>query len=154
MPAATDHPATESTSPSIGRRCACYNLRRASRAVSRFYDQALAPSGLRSTQFSILQAAKARGPLTLTALAESIVTERTTLTRNIGLLERDGFIRVDSGQDRRERLISITEQGLAVLETAMPLWDTAQTTMERGLGQERLARLLEDLGAMVSAAKA
>ncbi len=153
MPQANQPQTPEEARAEIGRRCACYNLRRASRAVSRLYDQVLAPSGLRSTQFTILQTAKRRGPITLTALADSIITERTTLTRNLGLLERNGYIRLDSGQDRRERLIAITQQGLAILETALPLWETAQTVIERSLGQDRLAHLMEDLEAMVAAAK-
>jgi len=133
----------------IGRRCACYNLRRANRAVSRFYDQGLAPSGLRSTQFSMLLAVANRGPITLTALARVVVAERTTLTRNLALLERKGLIRVDAGQDRRESHLTVTRHGAETLARAVPLWDKAQTAIEESLGRERLARLMEDMEAMV-----
>jgi DNA-binding MarR family transcriptional regulator len=149
----TTGPAAEGRCDSVGRCCVCYNLRRASRAVSRFYDRVLAPAGLRATQFSILMAARNHGPATLTSLADLIVAERTTLTRNLALLERDGLIRADSGADRRERRIAVTDQGLAALERAMPLWDQAQAAIGQGLGPERVARLLDDLAVLVRTVK-
>src|SRR5208337_2641596 len=86
----------------IGRSCACYNLRRAARATTRLYDDFLRPSGLRTTQYSVLMAAKARGPVVLTKLAELTATERTTLARNLTILEKRGFIRIEPGSDLRE----------------------------------------------------
>ena len=133
--------------------CACYNLRRTSRAVSRFYDHCLATSGLRSTQFSMLLALKNRGPLGLGKLAEITLTERTTLTRNLGLLERQGLIRSQPGQDRREREISLAPPGLAALGQAMPLWEKAQNAITQGLGQERLNQLLLVLEDVIQSAK-
>ena len=95
----------------IGRSCVCYNLRKAARAVTRLYDDFLRPSGIRTTQVSLLMTAKLRGPVTLGQLAEMTVTERTTLTRNLTVLEKKGFIRIDQGNDRRERQVSITGPG-------------------------------------------
>lgn len=138
----------------IGSRCACYNLRRASRAVTRFYDGMLAPSGLRSTQFSILAATSASGPMTMGVLAERLATERTTLTRNLALLEAKGFILSKTGHDRREHRVSITPAGRAALQGAMPHWTAAQETMRRHLGQDRLEHILLDLGALAEAALA
>ena len=134
----------------IGRSCACYNLRRAARATTRLYDDFLRPSGLRSTQYSMLMVARVLGPVTLTKLAEMTVTERTTLTRNLTILEKKGLIVIEPGKDRRERQVSITERGLKVLMEAIPLWEAAQAHTEQGLGGDRMDSLLKDLSEMLS----
>ena len=134
----------------IGRSCACYNLRRAARATTRLYDDFLRPSGLRSTQYSMLMVARVLGPVTLTKLAEMTVTERTTLTRNLTILEKKGLIVIEPGKDRRERQVSITERGLKVLMEAIPLWEAAQAHTEQGLGGDRMDSLLKDLSEMIS----
>jgi DNA-binding MarR family transcriptional regulator len=134
----------------IGRSCACYNLRRAARATTRLYDDFLRPSGLRSTQYSMLMAARLRGPVTLTKLAEMTVTERTTLTRNLNILEKKGLIRIESGEDRRERQVSITERGQEALSEAIPLWEAAQAHIEQGLGGGRMNSLLKGLSEIIS----
>ena len=129
----------------IGRSCACYNLRRAARAMTRLYDDYLRPSGLKVTQYSVLMAAHARGPIPLTKLADMTVTERTTLTRNLNILERKGFLKIAAGADRRERLVEITDCGREVLMSAIPLWEQAQVHIEKGLGKDRMGNLLSDL---------
>ena len=134
----------------IGRSCVCYNLRRAARATTRLYDDFLRPSGLRSTQYSMLMVARVLGPVTLTKLAEMTVTERTTLTRNLTILEKKGLIVVEPGKDRRERQVSITERGLEVLMEAVPLWEAAQAHIEQGLGVDRMDNLLKDLSEIIS----
>ncbi|MDR3567816.1 MAG: MarR family winged helix-turn-helix transcriptional regulator [Syntrophobacteraceae bacterium] len=134
----------------IGRSCACYNLRRAARATTRLYDDCLKPSGLRTTQYSVLMAAKLRGPITLTKLAQITVTERTTLTRNLTVLEKKGLVLIEAGKDRRERRVSITEQGEEALIAAIPLWEAAQAHIEQGLGRQRVGALLGDLSAIIS----
>ncbi len=134
----------------IGRSCVCYNLRRAARATTRLYDDFLRPSGLRSTQYSMLMVARVLGPVTLTKLAEMTVTERTTLTRNLSILEKKGLIVIEPGKDRRERQVSITERGLKVLMEAIPLWEAAQAHIEQGLGVDRMDSLLKDLSEIIS----
>lgn len=136
-----------------GRSCACYNLRRAARAITRLYDDFLRPGGLRSTQFSMLMVARVRGPVTLTKLAEMTVTERTTLTRNLTILEKKGLIVIEPGKDRRERQVSITERGLEALMKAIPLWEAAQAHIEQGLGGDRMGSLLKDLSEIISLAR-
>jgi DNA-binding MarR family transcriptional regulator len=133
----------------IGRSCACYNLRRAARAITRLYDDFLRPSGLRTTQYSVLMAAKLRGPVTLTKLAELTVNERTTLTRNLNVLERKGFIAIEPGSDRRERQVTLTEQGEEALAAAIPFWEMAQAHIEQGLGSDRMGSLLQGLSDVV-----
>ena len=134
----------------MGRTCACFSLRRAARAITRLYDDFLRPSGLRSTQYSVLIAAKLRGPVTLTKLAKLIVNERTTLTRNLTVLEKKGFIRVEPGKDRREHQVTITEKGQEALTAAVPLWEAAQARIEGGLGGDRMGNMLKDLSEIVS----
>jgi DNA-binding MarR family transcriptional regulator len=137
----------------IGRSCACYNLRRAARAITRLYDDFLRPSGLRTTQYSVLVATKLRGPVALTKLAELTVTERTTLTRNLTILEKKDFILIEPGSDRRERQVTITGQGQNALMGAIPLWETAQAHIEKGLGEDRLGGLLKDLSELTALAR-
>ena len=132
--------------------CACFNLRKATRAVTQLYDDALRPSGLRCTQFSLLTLLKASGAVAMTRLADDAVMDRTTLARNLEVLERGGLVRIRSGEDARVREIELTRAGVAKLEEAFPLWRRAQRTVKQGLGSGRLSRLLADLSLAVDAA--
>lgn len=134
----------------IGRSCVCYNLRKAARAITRLYEDFLKPTGLRATQFSVLMAAHLRGPITLTRLADLTVTERTTLTRNLTILEKRGFLHIEAGRDRRERQVSITEEGRNVLMAAIPLWEIAQALIEKGFGKDRMGSFLRDISEVIS----
>jgi DNA-binding MarR family transcriptional regulator len=92
--------------------CNCFALRSAARHVTQFYDQSLAPVGLRTTQFSILAKLKRTGPLTINALAEDMVMDRTTLSRNILPLDRDGLIEIGAlASDRRAKELRLTTAG-------------------------------------------
>ena len=137
----------------IGKTCACYNLRRAARAITKLYDDFLRPSGLRTTQFSLLMATRLRGPVTLSKLASLTVTERTTLSRNLTIIENRGLIRIDPGSDRRERQVTLTEQGREALLEAIPLWEKAQTHVEKELGDDRMVSFLQDLSEIVALAR-
>jgi DNA-binding transcriptional ArsR family regulator len=97
----------------ISTHCACFNLRRAARAVTQLYDHTLAPSGLRATQVTLLVALAKAGPVPFTRLASALGMDRTTLTRNLAPLERDGFVTQSPGADRRVKLVRITDAGLA-----------------------------------------
>src|ERR1700752_2906223 len=92
--------------------CTCLAVRQAARHVTQFYDQYLAPSGLRTTQFSILAKLKGLGPMTINGLAAEMVMDRPTLGRNILPLQRDGLIAVQPGRgDRRSKELLLTEMG-------------------------------------------
>jgi DNA-binding MarR family transcriptional regulator len=94
--------------------CNCLAVRQAARHITQFYDQFLAPSGLRTTQFSILAKLRRLGPMTINALAAAMVMDRTTLGRNVLPLERDGLIAVEQGsRDRRSKELRVTEAGEA-----------------------------------------
>jgi DNA-binding MarR family transcriptional regulator len=139
----------------VARSCACFNLRKAARAVTQLYEAALEPTGLRATQMSVLVAALSlaeRAPLS--RVADALVMDRTTLTRNLGPLQRRGWVRIEPGEDRRERTLALTEAGRATLAAAMPLWQQAQARILAELGEARWTALLADLQGLISAAQA
>jgi DNA-binding MarR family transcriptional regulator len=131
----------------VGRRCACFNLRRVTRAVTQLYDDFLRPTGLRVTQFSVLVALRNLDQATVNQLADKLVVDRTTLTRKLRPLQQAGFVRSRPGVDRRVREISLTAAGEDKLHQALPRWREAQSQMRRSLGRDRLERLLSDLAA-------
>ena len=105
-------------------------MRRSTRQVTQFYDDALRRSGLRITQFTLLASVAELGTTSQLPLAERMGMDRTTLTRNLALLERDGLLETKQGRgDRRERIVSLTKAGRRALAKAMPLWETAQAEM-------------------------
>jgi DNA-binding MarR family transcriptional regulator len=117
------------------RDCYCQGSRSAARAITAVYDRHLRPHRLRSTQFTILTTLVLRGPTPITALAKSLGTDRTTLTRNLSLLETKGWVQVRlDGADARSRLVSVTSKGRAVAHAALPAWREAQTLVARAIG--------------------
>ncbi len=128
-----------------GSKCACFNLRKASRVITQHFDEALKPSGLLATQFTILVALAMSRSATVNELAEKLVMDRTTLTRNLKPLEREGWLKSEPGQDQRTRVITLTAKGEVVLAKALPRWQEAQTMVEKNLGQPRWNALLENI---------
>ena len=108
----------------------------AARALSRAYDEALRPCGLKSTQFSLLVAIGSQATLSISEMAEALGLERTTLTRNLRPLERMGLVAIGAEAYRRSRALTLTEQGRARLDEALPLWQTAQQRLRSALGEE------------------
>jgi len=130
--------------------CTCFNLRKAMRVVTKMYDEALKPSGLRTTQFSLLATANGKKPITITELAEVLVTDRTTLTRNLKPLLKQNLVEIVDGDDQRQRLIAVTSKGKTTLTEALPLWREAQSRLISILGQDRWESLVGDLNETVS----
>jgi DNA-binding MarR family transcriptional regulator len=111
--------------------CNCFAVRAAARHVTQFYDQFLAPTGLRTTKFLILAKLKRLGPLTINALARDTVMDRTTLGRNILPLERDGLIRIEAtASDRRAKELHLTTAGEKRVQAARKRWSEAQAQFE------------------------
>jgi DNA-binding MarR family transcriptional regulator len=122
--------------------CNCLALRQAARQVTQFYDQFLAPSGLRSTQYSILARLERNGPMTINALAGELVMDRTTLGRNILPLQRDGLIAASPGKsDRRSKELRLTASGAARFRAAVKGWREAQARFETNFGAVRARQL-------------
>jgi DNA-binding MarR family transcriptional regulator len=131
--------------------CNCFAVRAAARHVTQFYDQVLAPAGLRVTQFSILARLKRLGPLTINTLARDMVMDRTTLGRNILPLERDGLIRIEAtASDRRAKELHLTKAGEKRLQAAGKGWSEAQARFETTFGPRRAADLRTMLRAVVA----
>jgi DNA-binding MarR family transcriptional regulator len=118
------------------KTCMCHKTRVAARAVTRAYDDALRPTGLRATQVSVLAAVAAEGALSITALAEALGMERTTLTRNLRPLEEKGHVYLAPESRHRSRMLMLTAAGQAALHEALPLWKAVQGTMKRRLGEQ------------------
>jgi DNA-binding MarR family transcriptional regulator len=114
--------------------CLCLASRKAARAITRAYDRHLRPHGLRATQFSLLAMLELKGDQPLGALAHALGTERTTLTRNLALIEREGLIETRAGEDARERILAITPSGRRTLQKALPAWRTAQAELTASIG--------------------
>jgi DNA-binding MarR family transcriptional regulator len=121
--------------------CNCAAIRQAARRVTRLYDQALAPAGLRITQYPILAWLAAAGPVTMHVLADRMVMDRATLGHNLRPLQAQGLVTLTAGQDRRSRLVGLTEAGRRKLRDARPAWDAAQRTFEAAFGAEDSAAL-------------
>jgi DNA-binding MarR family transcriptional regulator len=131
--------------------CNCFALRSAARHISQFYDQFLVPVGLRVTQFSILAKLKRLGPMTINALADDMVMDRTTLGRNVLPLERDGLISiVPSAADRRAKELRLTKAGEKRLQQALTAWSDAQERFETSFGPKRAAELRTMLRAVAN----
>ncbi len=133
--------------------CNCLALRQAARHVTQFYDEFMAPIGLRATQYSILARLQRKGPMTINALAGELVMDRTTLGRNILPLQRDGLIAVVKGDsDRRSKELRLTAAGTARFRAAYKAWTQAQAKFEGAFGVTRakeLRALMHDVTATV-----
>ena len=134
----------------VARACACANLRRAARALTQVFDEALAPSGLKATQFTLLVTSRLTGESTINELATKMAMDRTTLSRNLKPLMRSGLLLVRTGEDGRTRLVRITPAGERSVEGAYPLWQQAQYGTVSALGEERYEALLGDVAKAVS----
>lgn len=134
-----------------GDPCNNLALRKAARYLGAVYDQALAPLGLRATQFSILQKLGEHGETTITALADLIAMDRTTMASNLKPLAREGWVSVEpSPTDRRARVVTLTPQGVAQLNAALPLWRAVQTRFEGSFGTDEATRLRSTLDAVLN----
>jgi len=129
----------------VARECTANTLRRASRQVSAVFDAALADTGLRGTQFTLLTALTVGGEMPLTKLAEVLSLDRTTLTRNLLPLERDGLIESRSSADGRVRKVGLTQRGQDVLQKALPRWEAAQRQVIDELGERKWKELMSML---------
>jgi DNA-binding MarR family transcriptional regulator len=121
----------------VATGCACRNLRRTARAVTQLYDDALRPSGLRITQFTLLVAVALGEPVPITRLADALDLDRTTLARDLKPLTGRGLLEITAGTDRRTRLVRLTRQGREAIARAYPLWQQAQARIVEGARPDR-----------------
>jgi DNA-binding MarR family transcriptional regulator len=134
---------TEAFHPLPDLVCMCGTFRRASRALTQWYDDALRPVGLRATQFTILQVLSRAGEVSQGKLGEILAMDSTTLTRTLRIMARKGWIAERRGQDRRERRLRLSKAGRDQFNRALPPWEKAQAQLGRHLGDERWRDLLK-----------
>jgi len=125
--------------------CACFNIRKASRVVTQVYEEIMHDTGLRGTQFTVLVMVAAFESITISHLAENLVMDRTTLTRNLKPLKKQQLIVIVPGADRRTRVVQLTDNGHERLRAALPLWKKAQLKIAKFMGSERLDNLIGEL---------
>jgi DNA-binding MarR family transcriptional regulator len=129
----------------IAANCLCSEARKTARAVTRLYARHFAGTGLEPAQFTILVAIRLTEPVTLLHLAGHLGLERTTFTRNLGVLQRNGLVTVKRGADARKRLLSLTPAGRNKLRKALPRWHQAQQSAKTLLGEENFTKLSKAL---------
>jgi DNA-binding MarR family transcriptional regulator len=127
------------------RGCLNFQLRRTSRQVSRYYDDALRSLGLRITQFNILAVLAQSGPISVTDLARVVGMERSALARSLKPMARQGFVVVSLGEDRRTRLAKLAPAGMRKLDRALPAWNRVQDKLVVKLGPDQTALLVQVL---------
>jgi len=120
----------------------CASLRRASRSLTQLYEDALRPTGIRATQFTLLQALSRVGEVSQGRLGQILAIDSTTLTRSLAIMEREGWITGRPGADRRERLLRLSKTGRAKFESAVPAWEKVQAELLSQLGSEQWDSLL------------
>lgn len=131
----------------MGFACACFNLRRASRAVTQLWDLYFDEVGVKATQYTVLAALayEERKKPTVTDLAETLVLDQSSLSRNLSVLERDGLVRLVPGSDRRERIVQLTRSGRTAVQKGWPAWQKAQAAIKSALGTTDLEAHLKVL---------
>jgi DNA-binding MarR family transcriptional regulator len=128
------------------RGCLNFQLRRTSRLLARYYDDALRPFGLRITQFNILAVLAQTGPITITALADFIGLERSALARNLMPIARKRFVTIVPGKDKRTRTVKLASLGNRKLKETLPSWDRAQTELVEKVGHDDALALVRAVG--------
>ena len=128
------------TSEDFSAGCTCFYLRSATRRITQVYDEGLKPAGISLNQYSLLSRLSRHGGLSVSAFAERMSMDRTTLTRNLVPLEAAGWI-VSGSPVGRARLLALTDTGEAKLRQAYPFWQVAQARVNQMLGAERQGQL-------------
>lgn len=142
----------EPTTALFRLHCACQNLRRVTRIVTRIYDQELRKAGLEITQFSLLTALAATGQANQGRLSTGFAMDSTTLTRTLAVLRKRGWVQVKPGKDRRERLFSLTQAGKTQLVKAQPGWELAEQRLRERLGDAVWKEMKETVSRMTEVA--
>jgi len=134
------------------RFCAAFTLRQTARAVTNLYDSALQPAGVRSTQFAILVAVARSQPVSIGSLSQILLIDRTTLTRSLGLMEKEGLLSVSQRSTMRQRFVTLTENGRRTLARSAPLWHKMQQRYLAAIGEGKWRRLQREFEKLSSVA--
>ncbi len=132
--------------------CACQNLRRLTRLVTRLYDQELHKAGIEITQFGLLTALAVVGEANQKTLSAGFAMDSTTLTRTLAVLRKQGWIQVRPGKDRRERVFRLTPAGKRQIADAQPHWQAAEQRLQKTLGPAVWKQMQATVGEVTNAA--
>ena len=147
------HVKTNTADPLSIELCSCAAVRKAARIVTKMYEAALQPTGLKAGQITLLAVLSKQGDMPLTTLADALVMDRTTLTRNLKPMVRDGLVRIETETDQRVRKVELTAKGTQKMAEAYPLWAEVQSRLVDGLGSRRWSGLVTDLNSIVEVAR-
>ena len=136
---------TKELDMSAVENCVCFNLRRAARAVTQFYDSEMRRHGIRPTQGSILASLQAKDGWNMAELSDWLRMDRTTLVRNLRPLQRDGLVKISGGGRGNRVELAITAKGRKQIEKLTPAWKSAQSTAVKTLGERRWSAIFSDL---------
>ena len=130
--------------------CTCGELRKAARAITILYDDAIKSSGLLTTQFGLLQVIYNIDSIRISDLADKLRMDRTTLTRNLSVLEREGLIKISQGKDLRTRIVAATQKGRSSVAKATPLWNEVQRKVRQKMGESSWHELMQNLSGFLN----
>lgn len=133
--------------------CACFNFRKVSRAVTQLYDEALHPSGLRSTQLVILLSVAVQPSANISQLARRMVMDASTLNRNLRPLVQKRLLQLVAGEDGRRKQIVLTDEGKAAINAAVPYWAAAQKRLVGLFGRQRYRELTRQMSSVIALAR-
>jgi len=129
-------------------RCYCTTARSAARKITALYDDTLAPIGVNVAQFTLLRNLERRGDIALTELGGLLELDRSTIGRNVRVMEKMGLVSLGKGEDRRETAVALTSKGKHICRLGAPLWDAAQSCIEQKLSRKKAATLRSLLAAL------
>jgi DNA-binding MarR family transcriptional regulator len=129
--------------------CTCGELRKAARAITLLYDNAFKSAGLLSTQFGVLHAIYNIDSTRISDLADKLGMDRTTLTRNLSVLERNAFIEISEGKDHRTRIVTATQKGRNAVSKTILLWNEIQRKVKQKMGENLWHELMQNLGELL-----
>ena len=132
------------------KKCACFNFRMISRLITQKFNAVTIPCGLQITQFGVLASICMCEGIAITRLSEKLVMDRTTLTRNIRPLEKNGYIKIGTGKDQRVKILNITAKGKDLVQAICPKWKATQLNIINKFGEERWEKLLHELGDLMT----
>jgi DNA-binding MarR family transcriptional regulator len=127
----------------IDLSCMCASFRRASRVLTQMYEQELRSTGLRPTQFTILQALTLAGEVTQGQLGAVLAIDSTTLTRTLKIMGREGWVSMRRGEDRREWRLGLTKEGESTYKRALPVWERTQKKLRKKIGSMEWDQLMK-----------
>ena len=132
--------------------CTCGELRKGARAVTLLYDNAFKSSGLLSTQLNLLHVIYKSESIRISLLAKELGMDRTTLTRNLSVLERQGYINISAGKDTRTRIVTITSKGRTTVAKVIPFWNDVQRKVRQQMGETSWGKLMDNLSEFIKVA--